>query len=310
MAFDIERYKANSRKIDLSDIDWDAVRDHPLPQEAIDSMLYMMDIETHTAIYLSELLVSKACMDPVITSFLSCWVYEEMYHGEAFVQFLRAYGVPVSDDRPKEIRLKEGFGRVTATMAIMFGSYLIPFFPALYLSVGAINEMTTLTGYQQLMKRAQHPVLDKILERIIKQERTHYAFYRSMAEQLLAESAAARRLNRWFMDQRFVAVGEGVKTRDEVNRLALFLFDGEDGRAATRRIDQEAAKLPGLEGINLLERIRDRAYDETGRPDPGRESGPARGSRRTRPALPMAVGAVALTAAAVGLIASGREQQV
>ena len=192
MTFDIERYKENSRKLDLSDIRWDLVRDHPLPQGAIDSMHYMMDIETHTVIYLSELLVSKACMDPVITSFLSCWVYEEMYHGEAFVKFLRAYGIPVSDDRPRQVRLAEGFKRVNAVMGVMFGSYVLPFFPALYLTVGAINEMTTLTGYRQLQKRSQHPVLTMVLDRIVKQERTHFAFYRSMAERLLRDSGTAR----------------------------------------------------------------------------------------------------------------------
>jgi hypothetical protein len=133
VTFDIERYKGNSHKLDLSDIRWDLVRKHELPRSAIDSMLYMMDIETHTVIVLSELLVSKACMDPVIRSFLSYWVYEEMYHGEAFVQFLREYGIPVSDDRPKEIRLRKGFKRINAVMSIMFGSYLIPFFPAPYL---------------------------------------------------------------------------------------------------------------------------------------------------------------------------------
>ena len=264
MPFDIERYKVNSRKIDLSDIDWADVRRHPLPQGAIDAMTYMMDIETHTAIYLSELLVSKACMDPVITAFLSCWVYEEMYHGEAFVRFLREYGVPISPDRPREIRLKEGFGRVTATMTIMFGSYLIPFFPALYLSVGAVNEMTTLTGYGQLQKRADHPVLNVILDRIIKQERTHYAFYRSMAYELLASSPSARVATRWFMRNRFVAVGEGVKTDSEVDQLALFLFDGEDGLVAAREIDRAVNSLPGLAGVGVLERIRGRAIERTG----------------------------------------------
>ena len=144
MTFDIERYKANSKKLDLDDIRWDLVREHELEQAAIDSMLYMMDIETHTVIYLSELLVSKACMDPVITAFLSCWAYEEMYHGEAFVRFLREYGIPVSDQQARGAsRLREGFGRVNAVMAIMFGSYVFPFFPALYLTVGAINELTT-----------------------------------------------------------------------------------------------------------------------------------------------------------------------
>ena len=264
MTFDIERYKENSRKLDLSDIRWDLVRDHPLPQGAIDSMHYMMDIETHTVIYLSELLVSKACMDPVITSFLSCWVYEEMYHGEAFVKFLRAYGIPVSDDRPRQVRLAEGFKRVNAVMGVMFGSYVLPFFPALYLTVGAINEMTTLTGYRQLQKRSQHPVLTMVLDRIVKQERTHFAFYRSMAERLLRDSGTARGATRWFIDKRFKAVGESVKTDGEVDRLALYLFGGEDGREAVRAIDAQVSALPGLSGINVMERVLDRALHRTG----------------------------------------------
>ena len=263
MAFDIERYKDNSRKIDLSDIDWSRVRDHEVPQGAIDAMTYMMDIETHTVIYLSELLVSKACMDPVITSFLSAWVYEEMYHGEAFVKFFRAYGIPVPDDRPKEVRLKEGFGRVGATMTIMFGSYILPFFPALYLTVGAVNELTTLTGYGQLKSRCNHPVLNQILDRVIKQERTHFAFYRSMSEQLLGESATARAVTRAYYQAKPRVVGEGVKNEAEIDQLAAYLFDGEDGLEAARSVDRQVALLPGLKGFDMLEKVRTRAL---GRP--------------------------------------------
>jgi hypothetical protein len=61
--------------------------------------------------YLSELLVSKACMDPLITSFLSIWGYEEMYHGDAFMKFLRAHGLEIADDRPTEIRLSDNLAR-------------------------------------------------------------------------------------------------------------------------------------------------------------------------------------------------------
>jgi rubrerythrin len=267
VTFDIERYKGNSHKLDLSDIRWDLVREHELPRFAIDSMLYMMDIETHTVIFLSELLVSKACMDPVIRSFLSCWIYEEMYHGEAFVQFLREYGIPVSDDRPKEIRLREGFKRINAVMSIMFGSYLIPFFPALYLTVGAVNQMSTLTGYRQLQKGANHPVLHELLERIIKQERTHYAFYRSQAEKLLRDSAAARGATRYFLKKLFKLVGEGIKTTNEVNQLALDLFSGPDGREAVQAIDQQVSQLPGLHDLHVMERILDRACLMTSAPE-------------------------------------------
>ena len=261
MTFDIERYKANSKKLDLDDIRWDLVREHELEQGAIDSMLYMLDIEIHTVIYLSELLVSKACMDPVITAFLSCWAYEEMYHGEAFVKFLREYGVPVSEDRPREVRLKEGLGRMNAVMTIMFGSYLIPFFPALYLTIGAVNELTTVTGYTQLRKRTDHPVLHQILDRIIKQERTHYAFYRSQAEKLLAGSAAARGATRWFLLKMFKPVGEGSpKTTEEASALAMYLFDGDDGREAVISIDRQIHQLPGLVDVNVMQRVLDRAY--------------------------------------------------
>lgn len=259
MAFDIERYKWSSKRILLDDIDWDEVPRHHLPSGAIESMLYMMDIETHTVIFLSELLVSKACMDPVITSFLSIWGYEEMYHGEAFMKFLRAYGVQIDDDRPKQIRLQEGFHRATSVMTVLFGSYLLPFFPAIYLTIGATNELTTLTGYQQLIRRSNHPVLTQMVERIIKQERVHYAFYRSQAERLMRDSEITRQAVRWVMTKRFKAVGEGVKSAEDVDRLALFLFGGADGRQAVRAIDEGIGRLPGMEGVNLLERLLDRA---------------------------------------------------
>jgi hypothetical protein len=182
-----------------------------------------------------------------------------MYHGEAFVKFFRAYGIPVSDERPKEIRLKEGLGRVNAVLAIMLGSYVLPFFPALYLTVGAVNELTTLTGYRQLQKKTDNPVLHAVLERIIKQERAHYAFYRSMSERLLAESAAARGVVRWYFQRRPWVVGEGVKNEAEIDQLAHYLFSGEDGLEAAKSVDQRISQLPGLKGFDMLQRVLRRA---------------------------------------------------
>ncbi|MGH7920500.1 MAG: ferritin-like domain-containing protein, partial [Candidatus Dormibacteraceae bacterium] len=213
-----------------------------------------------------ELLVSKACMDPVISSFLSIWGYEEMYHGEAFLKFLRSYGVKIDDDRPSQIRLGEGFHRASSVMTVLFGSYLVPFFPAVYLTIGATNELMTLTGYQQLINRANHPVLTQMVQRIIKQERMHYAFYRSQAERLMLDSAPARAAVRYVMTNRFRAVGEGIKSVEDVNLLAAFLFGGEDGRAAVRAIDVAIARLPGMHGVNLLERLLDRAETDLGLP--------------------------------------------
>ena len=52
----------------------------------------MMDIETHTVVFLRDLLATRASFDPEVTSFLSCWGYEELWHGEAFSRFLGEAG--------------------------------------------------------------------------------------------------------------------------------------------------------------------------------------------------------------------------
>ena len=72
----------------LTGIDFDDFRDQPLRPEALRSLRYMHDVEHHTVCYLRDLLLTPAHQDPEITSFLSCWVFEEMWHGEAIGQVL------------------------------------------------------------------------------------------------------------------------------------------------------------------------------------------------------------------------------
>src|SRR3954463_14673624 len=102
--FDLDRYLRASKKLDLSELDWGEIPAHPLTDADVMCMHYMMDIETHTVIYLRDLLGTRAANDPQITAFLSCWVYEELWHGEAFSDFLRAYGIEV----PAEPKLPDG----------------------------------------------------------------------------------------------------------------------------------------------------------------------------------------------------------
>ena len=59
----------------------------------------MMDIETHTSVYLRDLLATPAAYEPDVTAFLSCWVYEELWHGEAFSRFLGEAGWELAPDQ-------------------------------------------------------------------------------------------------------------------------------------------------------------------------------------------------------------------
>src|SRR5260370_2703428 len=93
MSFSIERYKEESKKLDTAGMDWDAVTSSPLSNGDLFCLHYMMDIENHVSLYLSHLLVTRACMDPILTAFLACWNYEELWHGEDIRKFLNLDGI-------------------------------------------------------------------------------------------------------------------------------------------------------------------------------------------------------------------------
>ncbi len=283
--FDIDRYMRASKRLDLSEVDWEDIPNHCLSDGDIMCMHYMMDIETHTVIYLRDLLATRAANDPQITAFLSCWVYEELWHGEAFSEFLRRYGLevpaepklpdgrtpmPTRPRRTQALREKLGVGHQLHLLPTMLGSMATRHFISLHMTWGAINELSTLTGYYALMRACpDNPPLHTMLRRVIQDERRHFAFYRAQAKARLATAPpGARRLVRWLLENFWTPVGAGVKTQEEVDALALYLFADEDGREQVRAIDRTVAEMPGLDGLTLLEDAVDEAI-ERARRQPG-----------------------------------------
>ncbi len=109
-----------------------------------------------------------------------------------------------------------------------------------------------MTGYAALIRKSGHPVLKDLLNRIIKDERRHYAFYFNSAKEWLAGNEKAQRVDRWMLNRFWVPVGQGVKTQEQVDALALYLFDDEQGEEDLLTLDEKIGKLPGLAGIELM----------------------------------------------------------
>ena len=253
MSFSIERYKEESKKLDTAGVDWDAITANPLSKGDLFCLHYMMDIENHVPLYLSHLLVTRACMDPILTAFLACWNYEELWHGENIGKFLNLYGIEFdTQERIANVRANLGPQNSVSLMATMAGSWLLKDFSAVYLTIGAINELATLTGYGALIRKSQHPVLKDLLGRIIKDERRHFAFYFNSAKEWLTGNEKAQRMDRWMLNRVWVPVGQGVKQLEEVDALALHLFDDELGEEELLNLDEKIGKLPGLAGIKLM----------------------------------------------------------
>ena len=132
----------------------------------------MMDIETHTVVFLRDLLATRASFDPEVTAFLSCWVYEELWHGEAFSRFLGEAGFrvaptfedvsgddpfPTRVDRNQWVRQKFGTKGYVSHIGTLLGSALFRDFVAVHMTWGAVNELGTLTGYHRIIAQDREP---------------------------------------------------------------------------------------------------------------------------------------------------------
>lgn len=252
--FDIDRYSQSVGRLETRDLDFDAFRDRPLSPAALRCLRYMHDVESHTSCYLRNLLNTKAHHDPEITKFLTMWNYEELWHGEAIGEVLRAHDEPSGTARVAAMRRRLGW-KITASPLVWMGfSAVTKHFLAVHMTFGVINEWTTQGGYSRLITVSDHPVLTELLRRIMKQEGRHIDYYLTQARSLLAASDRARRVTRRMVTSLWEPVGAQVMPVAETRHLVGTLFTGDEGVAVAERIDRRISNLPGLEGLGLMQR--------------------------------------------------------
>ena len=249
----IDSYKSRAGRLDLEGIDFEDFTDRPLSPDALRSLRYMHDVEHHTVCYLRDLLLTPAHRDPEITAFLSCWVFEELWHGEALARVLEAHGEVAG--APRVAALRRGRRRrdaLTTLSTLATAAFSGRAFVALHMTWGAINEWTTQAGYARLSESAGHPTLRELLRRIMRQEGGHIDFYASEAARRLGESVPAQRLTRSMLSHLWRPVGSGVMPRREVRFLVDYLFGGDKGVEVLQRIDRRIDRLPGQGDLSLL----------------------------------------------------------
>jgi rubrerythrin len=250
--FDLEKYLRNSGATRPDSFDWSDPGPR-LDDEALFCLGYMMDIESHTVIYMKELLSTSVAEDPSITAFLSCWVYEEFFHSQVLKRFLETQGLTIEDARFAELRRRKPSRQLAEKIAGL-ASHFTRHFPAVHMTWGAINELATLTGYHALIDRTRHPMLTTVMNRIIKDERRHFSFYFNQARRML-QDPSARRLTSFLVRHFWTPVGSPVRGDVDARRICAFLFPGSEGLARLTEMDEMIARLPGMRWFNLATRF-------------------------------------------------------
>ncbi len=255
---DIERYLRNSKKVDVSDLDFSQAAQYPLTDGEIRSLTYMMDVESHTIVYLRGILSTCAIEDPETTAFLSCWAYEEFFHGHTLRRLLAAAGVEFSPTRAAGVQKRASFREWLEEMGASLVCQLSRHFHAAYLTWGAIQELSTLEGYGVLQRRTGNPILAEVLRRLAKDERRHFSFYFNKAR-LHLNPRNAQRLTTFLLKRFWTPVGSGVKPDPEVDWMIRFVFGDEAGRTVAGRMDATIARLQGLQWFDCFSRLRKRS---------------------------------------------------
>ncbi len=246
--FELEKYLRASGATRPDIFDW-SDPGPPLDDDALFCVGYMMDIESHTIIYLKELLSTAVVEDVSITAFLSCWVYEEFFHSQVLKRFLECQGVGIDDARFASLRRRRPSDYIQDKLAHVL-SRMTRHFPAVHMTWGAINELSTLTGYHALIDRTTHPLLTTILSRIIKDERRHFSFYFNQARTRL-HPRAAQVLTATLVRNFWSPVGSPVRGDSDMHRVCDYLFADEQGLRRLAEHDSVIARLPGLGWFDL-----------------------------------------------------------
>jgi hypothetical protein len=250
--FVLDRFIELSGAVKLDDLDWDEARRVGITEGEERILRYMSATESYTILYMRDLLVGHSVRDPDITSFLSVWVYEELWHGRAIDKFLDAAGRPVPKDRFAQVAQNVSFREILETNLAAFAAYLSPKWIGTHMTWGAINELTAAAAYQRLEQTTKNPVLKIICNRLARQERKHFAFYYSQAERRLKDDAFAQRLCRLILKAFWKPVGATVAGKEHLEFTAATLFADETGKQLLADADKTIADLPGAGWFGMI----------------------------------------------------------
>jgi hypothetical protein len=236
----------------INGLPWHEVKNTPVDEKFIPVLLYMRDVEVLTEMYHEELRRTPTGRDPVIAKFMERWGIEEVTHGQVLNRFLNEMGYETPDDWQRQTHKNVTKSYHASTYLLTLITNLLGSrFTATHMAFGAIHEMSTGQAYRKMQEIAKHPVLEKILDGIIKEEAAHTHFYRSVARIELKKSETAQKIARKVVETFWRPVGQGSLARERTEYCIATLFSDDGGvDQLDRTVTQRARQLPGFETLS------------------------------------------------------------
>jgi hypothetical protein len=159
-------------------------------------------------------------------------------------------GALLSGDPPEFVRFMSESRPIDRAVTTVLANTWKDFL-ALHMAWGAVHECTTIQAYRRLIECNDHPILNDLLHRIMRDEARHFAFYMWQAEERL-RGRGVRRTVRAVMDRLYTPVGSSHQPEPLARWVSGFLFGDERGREAAGLVDRTISRLPGFHDARLL----------------------------------------------------------
>lgn len=238
----------------LGAIPWHRVKDNHFDEKFVPILFYMRDVETLTDMYHRELLRTPTGKDPQIRKFMERWGVEEITHGEVLNRFLNELGYETDENWQTQVRRAvTSTYRANAYLMTTLTNMIGKKFTATHMTFGAIHEMEAAQGYRRLKALTDHPILNPILDAIIREESAHNQFYWSVAKLELSRNSTARRIARFVTNHFWAPVGQGSLAKRRTEYLVATLFaEGEGLDVIDTKVSQRVRQLPGFNDITKI----------------------------------------------------------
>jgi hypothetical protein len=268
-SFSIDRFVEQSKPVETRDLDWNEIARIGISADEARVLRYMSGVENHIILSLRDMLVGPTARDAEVTSFMSCWVYEELHHGRAIERVLAVCGHGAADATASERRAPTPLAVELETFFAGLLPRLVPHFAALHMAWGALDELLAASAYTQLAAYTRNRELARLLLRMAKDERRHHAFFFSQARRRL-QHPLARLIVEHGLPRLWIPflVGARAGGGDELAFTGWLLYSDRRGEEELMQIDRQMARLPGLEFCDLAHRRVTRRMDVFGQRHP------------------------------------------
>lgn len=250
--FSIERFLELAGPVEIADLDWELCRQVGVTNAEARILKYMADTESHTIVYMRDLLAGHSTKDPEIVQFLSVWVYEELCHGRAIAKLLKEAGHPVPEENAVPLPVMGNIRETIEAVLSQLMAWVTPKFISVHMTWGAINEATAAAAYQALERQTKNPVLATLCNRLARQERRHMSFYFQQAHKRMKADPVSQTMVRVAIRKFWTLVGSGVGGGENLDFVAAHLFNDEGAREPLRRAETMIRTLPGMDQFDQL----------------------------------------------------------